>query len=172
MKETRAVQSRLTPIDDNYQTCERTAATLRISTGAVHPEKVTELLGVNPTRVTILGERGPVNSVGIARVGKHNVWLLVSEGVVTSKDLRRHIDWIIDTVYPSKEALLRLQELPEVKMDVSCVWWSRYGDGGPTLWPEQMSHLVELNLEISIAFSFYGDEAEPDVPGKKNGAGK
>jgi hypothetical protein len=97
-----------------------------------------------------------------ARLGKVNVWLLDSEKFVTSKDLRRHLDWIIATVYPSKTGLLQLQDRPDVKMDVSCVWWSRYGDGGPALWPEQMSALAELNLEISIAYSFYGTESEVD----------
>jgi hypothetical protein len=124
------------------------------------PSRVTELLGVTPTSVTISGEGG-ISGAWSVRLGKSNVWVLSSEGLVASKDLRRHVDWILDTIYPSKSVLFRLQNMPDVKMDVSCVWWSRYGDGGPTLWPEQMSRLSELNLEISIACAFYGDEGGP-----------
>jgi hypothetical protein len=45
-------------------------------------------------------------------------------------------------------------------MNVNCVWWSRYGDGGPTLWPEQMLRLAQLNLECSFEFAYYEDDGE------------
>jgi hypothetical protein len=88
------------------------------------------------------------------------MWMLDSEGIVSSKDLRRHLDWIIGKVRRSRVALLSLQQLVDVKMDVSCVWWSLQGGGGPALWPEQMSALAELNLEVSIDFAYYGDEPD------------
>jgi hypothetical protein len=93
-----------------------------------------------------------------SHVPRLNMWLLGSEDIVSSKDLRRHLDWIIGKVRPHRDALLSLQQLPDVKMDVSCVWWSLHGDGGPALWPEQMLDLAELNLEMSIGFGYYGDE--------------
>ncbi len=158
--ESRIIESRLTPIDDEYKTCERTAATLRIATGAMPPDNVTELLGITPTGITVLGQPSQVASRRVLHRGGVNLWWLDSESFVISKDLRRHVDGIIKVVYPSKEALFRLQEMAEVKMDVSCVWWSRYGDGGPALWPEQMLRLAELNLEISVACAFYGEEVE------------
>jgi hypothetical protein len=88
------------------------------------------------------------------------MWLLDSEGVILSKDLRPHLDWIIDKVRPRRDALFSLQELPNVKMDVSCVWWSLHGDGGPALWPEQMLGLAKLNLEMSINLASYRDEPD------------
>ncbi len=95
-----------------------------------------------------------------SHVPRLNMWLLDSEGIVSSKDLRRHLDWIIGKVHPSRDALLSLQQLPDVTMNVSCVWWSLEGGGGPTLWPEQMLGLAELNLEVSIGFAHYGNEPE------------
>ncbi len=118
--ESRRVQSRLTPIDDEYETCERTTAVLRIGRGAMSPSRVTELLGVTPTSVTVSGEGG-IPLGGAVRLGKSNVWVLSSEGFVASKDLRRHVDWILATVYPSKSALFSLQDMPDVTMDISCV---------------------------------------------------
>jgi Domain of unknown function (DUF4279) len=154
------VDSRLTPLDDKYATCERTTATLRIACGAMHPQQVTTLLNVEPTRQTVRGERMQFSSRAKSYIPRLNMWLLDSEGVILSKDLRRHLDWIIGKVRPHRDALLSLQQLPDVKMDVTCVWWSQHGDGGPTLWPEQMLGLGELNLEMSIAVAFYGDEPD------------
>lgn len=122
------------------------------------PGKVTERLNVNPTAVTVSDE----SQIQGARRGNSNLWLLDSENFVRSRDLRRHLDWIIAAIYPSRNALFELQAVPGIKMDVWCVWWSRYGDGGPALWPEQMLRLAELNLEISIASSFYGEKPEAE----------
>jgi hypothetical protein len=45
-------------------------------------------------------------------------------------------------------------------MTVQRIWWSATGQGGPTLWPEQMRLLAELNLECSFDVSFFGDEGK------------
>jgi hypothetical protein len=126
----------------------------------MHPEEVTALLKVEPTHLTVLGRPVQFNSRGKSHIARLNMWLLDSEGIVSSKDLRRHLDWIISKVRPNCDALFSLQQLLDVKMDVSCVWWSLHGDGGPTLWPEQMLGLAELNLEVSIGFAYYGDESD------------
>ena len=151
---TRKIESRLTPINDSYETCERTAATLRIITQSFSVDKITDLLKVSPSRTHVSHHPGHTETGAVER----QIWLLESEEEVHSRDLRRHLDWIVGAIYPKKEELLRLQEVSDVKMDVTCVWWSRYGDGGPTLWPEQMARLAELNLEISIACSYYGED--------------
>ena len=45
-------------------------------------------------------------------------------------------------------------------MTVQCIWWSATGQGGPTLWPEQMRLLAALNPECSFDVSLFGDEGE------------
>jgi hypothetical protein len=124
----------------------------------MHPSRVTELLGVSPTRQVVAGEVSPPNSLGRKRVGKINGWFLSSEGHVESKDVRRHLDWLLAKLQQNPEALRKLQSAPGVRMSVECVWWSRYGDGGPTLWPEQMQALAALNLECGFDFAYYGAE--------------
>jgi hypothetical protein len=50
-------------------------------------------------------------------------------------------------------------------MSVNCVWWSKEGGGGPTLWPAQMRSLAELNLECSFEFADYsegGQDVQPE----------
>ena len=158
--ETRVIDSRLTPLDDHYSTCERTQAALRIATGKMHPEEVTALLKVEPTRITVVGKPVRGDGPGKGHVARLNLWLLDSEGIIVSKDLRHHLDWIIGRVGPRRDALFSLQQSSDVKMDVSCVWWSMHGDGGPALWPEQMLGLGQLNLEMSISFASYGNEPD------------
>src|SRR5207253_2980971 len=76
-------------------------------------------------------------------------WFLSSEGVVQSRDARRHIDWLLDQLEPASRALQKLQTAG-CWMEISCYWLSRSGHGGPTLSPYQMSRLAALRLEIEF----------------------
>jgi len=113
------------------------------------PLAVTAALNMAPTEVKISGE-SIVSSIGRVRLVKKSYWLLSSKGLIESKDVRRHLDWLTAQLTPVKSALLRLQDVPGVKMFVDCKWSSRGGMGGPTLWPEQMLALAELNLECGF----------------------
>jgi hypothetical protein len=100
---------------------------------------------------------------GAIRVAKVTFWSLSSERYVSSKDVRAHLDWLLDRLTNSHHGLRELQEHHEVGMSVNCVWWSRGGHGGPTLWPEQMRQLAELNLECSFEVQFYPEDESEDV---------
>lgn len=149
--------ARRTAYDDSYGTCERTDAKLRIYPGEMLPDHVTGRLGLQPTTTQSIGEVFR-NSLGRERTAAISGWFLSSEGKVSSLDLRRHLDWLLQCLMPAKQALLELQECPGVSMDVSCVWWSAHGDGGPVLWPEQMCKLAELNLECGFELAFYDND--------------
>lgn len=151
------ISSRLTPLDDGYETCERTCAVLRVYPATMHPSLVSEMLGIKPTRQVVVGEPSPINSLGLSHIGKLNAWFLSSEDNVESKDTRRHLDWLIAKLQPSSNALRELQKKAGIRMSVDCIWWARFGGGGPTLWPEQMRALADLNLECSFDFSDYSD---------------
>jgi hypothetical protein len=147
--------SYFTPLNDSDENVERTCADLLIYSGSIHPKVVSELLCIDPTRITIMGQRGPVNSLGRSVLGKVNLWSLSSEEIVQSNDLRRHIDWLCSKLQPAATALQKLQQEPGVQMYVFCPWWSKTGGGGPTLWPKQMKALSDLNLECTIPFADY-----------------
>lgn len=152
------MDSYFTPANDANRDVERTCAELIIYPGPIHPLKVTELLGLQPTRTVALGERPQPNSLGRAPIGKINGWFLSSEGKVDSKDLRSHLDWLIKQIQPKREELVRLSRAEGVKMYVFCPWWSNCGSGTATLWPEQMRGLADLNLECSISFADYTED--------------
>ena len=147
----------LTPIDDDYQTCERTKAVFRVHCADRSPRFITDLLEISPTRVVEAGVPAPRGEGKIGPIGKVNLWILDSEGSVESCDLRRHLDWILQQLEPASGRICDLRR-DHIVMDISCVWWSKYGDGGPTLWPSQMSRIARLDLELSFSFAFYGGD--------------
>jgi hypothetical protein len=149
--------SRRTPIDHNFGTCDRTCAKLLIYPSVLRHSDVTQLLGIEPTKGRNKGDEVPT-ARGTIRVAKVTSWLMSSEYDVSSKDVRAHLDWLLDRLANAHDALRDLQQHHEVRMSVNCVWWSRGGHGGPTLWPEQMRQLAELNLECSFDVQFYPDD--------------
>lgn len=137
---------------DDFGACERTYATLCVYTQAVDPAVVTESLCVQPSNWQRVGElptTAPKNPRRMPRPATLNAWFLESESHVTSRDVRRHIDWVLDQVVGKSEALLALQELGCI-MVVNCFWLSACGHGGPIISPSQSRKLAGLNLELSF----------------------
>jgi hypothetical protein len=150
--------SRRTPIDTREPSCERTAAELQIYSGDVRPESVTSRLEITPTSEVTLGEPSKYRNPENPPRGKVNAWFLSSEEKIESMDVRDHLDWLLERIIPRRDALLALQQEPGVLMSVYCPWWAKTGGGGPTLWPEQMRALADLNLECTFGFADYGPE--------------
>ena len=151
--------SHLSPPREDDRLCDRTAAVLcvypREGSGLTH-EAVTALLGVRPTRAGNAGDDVPTRR-GSRRVTVTN-WQLSSEPHVASKDLRNHLDWLLDRVGPAAAALRALQDGRAV-MTVRCPWWAAAdGTDGPVLWPEQMRRLADLNLELAFDFKDYSED--------------
>jgi hypothetical protein len=118
-------ESHFHPVDEHNQHVDRTCAKLLIYPGSMHPNEITAMLGIQPTDVVAIGEQKIPNSHGKAVVGKINGWFLSSEEAVTSRDLRPHLDWPVETLQPSRSVLHDLQTIKGVKMYVHCPWWSR-----------------------------------------------
>lgn len=151
------LSSRFTPVNDADPGCERTEATLAIYN--VDPALVTRRLGVTPTMSQAIGIPRIMPS-GKKDVGRINSWLLSTEDShVVSKDIRTHLDWLLDRIEPAAAQLRELQQYPDVKMTIWCIWWEAEG-GGPTLWPEQMRRMANLNLECGFSFACYGDDED------------
>jgi len=125
--------------DDDYPTCAATYATLRIYTGKMPPEQVTGLLRLEPSKLQVEG------------AGAHlNGWFLSTKERVESRDIRRHVDWLLQQIFPLRSELAALQARPGIRMDVFCYWRSTQGHGGPLLTPKQMRPLANLDLEIGF----------------------
>lgn len=154
--------SRLTLRDSSYPSCEETRVELRVYPGSQSAEEVTEFLGIEPTEKHNKGDCH-TNSIGRTRVAPSTGWFLSSEHQVSSKDLRDHLDWLLTRITGTESKLLALQDEKDMKMWVTCVWWSKAGFGGPTLWPEQMMALAKLNLECGFDIYYFGNEEDESL---------
>ena len=135
--------------DDEYATCRDTHASLRVFVAELSPAGVSHLLSCRPTRTRDAGLPG-----GPRGRRDQASWLLSSEGVIDSRDVRRHVDYLLDSV--DLDALAALVSERDARADVFCYWLSK-GHGGPTLDPGQMSRLVRAG--IGIGFDVYADDA-------------
>jgi hypothetical protein len=124
----------------------------------VVPNAMTAKLGVKPDTTMTKGLPHELPS-GRMRDATVSGWFLSSEGQVVSRDLRDHLDWLLDRLRPAAVGLSALQA-EEVRMEVWCRWDSASGHGGPTLEPEQMRLMAELNLQCGFDIYFAGDEEE------------
>jgi hypothetical protein len=152
------ISSRYTPINDSNPLCDRIRVLLCIY--SIDPDFVTQKLGIQPT----LRQKKDSTSTlpnGTIRIGKINSWLFSTKDFVTSKDLRTHLDWILDKIEPAKNELKELQDMPGAKMYVLCYWWSKeVRTGAFAIWPEQMERLARLNLELFIEMLCPEDKEE------------
>lgn len=144
--------------DDNYPTCLETFATLRFYHVECSPEVVTAALGIEPSESQMKG----MNMVNGREVRRPlSGWFLRSRTKVESKDVRRHIDWILDQI---RELGSNIQSLRVEgwRADINCCWVS-VGHGGPMLDPPQMADLALLNL--TCGFNLYqSEDSEQIVP--------
>jgi Domain of unknown function (DUF4279) len=135
--------------DDEWATCSRTYAGLRIFSTELDPDAVNRSLGVEASHSHVTGD--PVGRMGGRR--KSGAWILSTEDRVTSKDLKRHVDWLLDAIEPKAEAFTALIGAGAMA-DIFCYWESRSGHGGPDLSPRQMARLVRLNLSLGLDVYF------------------
>lgn len=133
--------------DDDYPTCENTRATLRIYHDELDPDVVSSRLNLTPSESQKKGQ-----ALGPNRVAPIGGWFLRSKEQVISKDVRRHVVWLLDQLAGREDQLLQLQD-EGYRTDIFCYWRSAHGHGGPELDPELMQRLVSLRL--SIGFDVY-----------------
>jgi hypothetical protein len=145
--------------DDDYGTCARTHATLLIYPVRTDLEAITALLGIEPSSWQRKG--GPMASSlhRPPRIAEIDLWCLTTKGQVESRDCRRHIDWLLDQIEGKAAELHSLQD-EGARMSVSCYWVSRFGEGGPTVSPDQMRGLAALNVELWFDISFHGEAGD------------
>ena len=141
-----------TDYDDDYPTCSKAYAGLRIYHDDLDPDRVTGLLGIEPSQTQVRGQV-LTRSTGRPFTPPIGGWFLSTKGVIVSKDIRRHVDWILDRL-AGKDQVLRSLQAEGNRMDVFCYWLSASGHGGPILSPAIMRRLGELELEIG--FDIYG----------------
>jgi len=114
------------------------------------PDRVSERLGVAPTHVQRQGDL--TKSGAVIRL---NGWFLSSKDQVDSRDVRRHIDFVLAQVLPVGDSLRSLLR-SGVRGDISCYWVSYRGQGGPCISPRQARSLADLGLDCGFDIYWTG----------------
>lgn len=140
--------------DDGYPSCAETYATLRIFSDELSPDEISRALGIKPTTSFHKGE--PI-SPRVQRPRPQHGWLLCSRGCLDSRDTRRHIDWLLDEIWPVAAEFARITNGGR-QADIYSFWVSARGQGGPILSATQMRRLSFLGLECSYDVYFGGDD--------------
>jgi uncharacterized protein DUF4279 len=141
--------------DDNYSTCKETSAAFRIIHPALDPDTISQQLGLRPSWAWRKGQpRGRRNIPS-----RSGIWGLDTEGVLTSRDLRRHLDWLLDQLEPKAEVLEELRG-QGYAMDIFCLWCRLGGTGGPILSARNMARLAALNLTLGFEFWAVDEDEE------------
>jgi Domain of unknown function (DUF4279) len=128
--------------DDDFATCTRTYATLRLFSNDIEPTSITAVLNIPPSKTFIKGQPHGQHD----HIRKSNGWFLSSEREVNSKDTRRHIDWLLSRISDKSAQLAELRS-KGVEVDISCLWES-VGQGGPIISAPQMKELARLNIDV------------------------
>ncbi len=134
----------LTMYDDDYPACKATYATLRIYNDELEPDVVSKRLALTPSESQKRGQ-----PLGPNRVAPLGGWFLSSQDKVISKDVRRHVAWLLDQMVGREDQFLKLQD-EGYETDIFCYWLSASGHGGPQIDPALMQRLVSLRLVISF----------------------
>lgn len=163
----------MTYYDDEYHNCAKTSASLRIAGDTLDPAAITQALGIEPSWGWRKGEMRDVRTQRVKKTIRQRIgiWGLGTDGVVESRDLRRHLDSILEKTQ-GKAAVFEHLRSQGYKTDVYCIWYSA-GQGGPMLSPENMAGLSRLGLELGIEFYLLMESSIPDgsndpLPSKPN----
>ena len=89
--------------------------------------------------------------------------------MVESRDVRRHLDWLLSRIDPRADAIHSLRS-DGCRMDVSCFWVSASGHGGPSVLPAQMGPLARLGLELWFDI-YLGDSQDAEQGAATDGGG-
>lgn len=108
----------------------------------MNPEKITDTLDIEPDRSQKVGDvarnKKPIPVSG---------WFVGTQGILNSRDIRVHLEWILDRLKDKRNQLNLLVELG-FEMKISCFWESASGNGGPILDHEIIARLSEFPLDL------------------------
>lgn len=126
-------------IDDDYASAAETFATL----AAYGPA----------------GQDGPwiEGVLGRQATSTDGGWFLESREFGTSRDLRRHLAWLLDFAEARPAALDRARS-EGWEFVVLCLWSSALGHGGPVIDAGTLGRLAALGLDLQFDIYFPSDD--------------
>jgi len=111
----------------------------------LEPQRVTEILGIIPSRSFRRGDWRTET-----KKWPHGYWTLTSSGNVESMDLALHIQWLIDQLEPVQPGLIQLLKEKSISAVLSCFWTLQAGHGGLSLNHHLLDRIATLGLNVEL----------------------
>jgi hypothetical protein len=140
------------PIDD-YHTCRKTYATLRVYHKTANPSSVSRCLRIEPSSSQVAGK----TSVRKGKIITNSIsgWFFSSEDRIDSCDSAKHLRWLFAQLEGKIEQFEKLRS-SGWWMDISCFWDSESGHGGPNLDSKVLNSLSRLGMDVWFDVYFAG----------------
>lgn len=148
--------------------CARTHAAFRLVGDGLDPDAATQVLGLEPSVARAKGQDIPAGRVGPARRQRTGVWLLSTDGVVSSTSLERHLIHLLESIEPAGAALDTLRRNEDISADFFCYWVSATGHGGPEVSPATLNRIAALRASLGIDFHDEGGVSDAALPSKSS----
>jgi hypothetical protein len=119
-------------------------ASFRIAGDALRPDQMTAILGIQPTRSGVKGER---HSCGHGSVSRTSFWLLKCP-LNDSLPLTEHLKWLLDVFEPKYKSINSAAE--GATLMFLCGFAPGSGQGGFTLDAKTLQRIAALGVPLSI----------------------
>jgi hypothetical protein len=127
-------------------------ATLRFAGDRLDPDQISQILHIQPTKITKKGERGRLS----------NIWYLSTDKLIPGNDLMDHIGFLLYLLLPAPGDINRIISLRDLlkrrnlESHVTCFWHGKSGAREPVV-PEVVRKLFEL-ISADVQTDFASEE--------------
>lgn len=126
-------------------------ASLRIAGDTLKPDEVGAILGLDPTRSGLKGERVGARNSAVRRT---SFWILQCP-LDTSLPLQDHLEWLLNNLDEKRDLIRSISE--RWKVEFFCGFASENGQGGATFEPALLRRLATFGIPLIL------DLYPPDV---------
>jgi hypothetical protein len=126
----------------------RNCASLGIYGDSFEPGRITDLLGLTPTRCGRKGEARSSPRPNVKLPPRKNSFWLFSSSLLDHVPLQEHLLWIIEQLEAKREVLGELAK--EYKVQFNCGFSSENGQGGCTFDPALLSRLSSFGIPLVL----------------------
>ena len=135
----------------------RAYASIRFLGDRLQPERISAILGAEPTMAYRKGEIFK-RSRGHEVRGRTGLWLLSSRRQSNSIELKAHFAYLLDVLFPGGdrkivEPLRALMREEGLEADIGCFWYGERGAEPPVISEEIRAAFAEIGATIETDFA-------------------
>lgn len=137
----------------------KTFVTLRFAGDDLDPDEISAILPVKPTRAHRKGEEFFAGARSGNLRGRTGIWFLATDKLVPSDNLRDHLRFVKELLYPMADDDHRIVLLRDIlshrysRAHVTCFWRGDSGEPAPQIPPCFSSAVKPLAADIETDFA-------------------